>query len=176
MSTADPMSLNDQLRQLNDREAIADLITRLGLMLDEKRFDEAGAILADDVTVRTPGGSARGRDAVVKQARRNHTVRTQHVITDPLIELKGDRAAARANLIVTFAPKSDQPAARLLSGDSEQPVSRLMIGERYRFEAIRDDAGWRLTAIEVARLWSTQPLTPGARITEIEDGASTVAA
>lgn len=46
----------DQLQQLSDRQAISDLITRLGLMLADKRYDEARSILADDVTVHTPGG------------------------------------------------------------------------------------------------------------------------
>ncbi|MGH2869755.1 MAG: nuclear transport factor 2 family protein [Solirubrobacteraceae bacterium] len=160
------MSLNDQLQQLSDRQAVTELITRLGMMLDEKRFDEAGTILADDVTVQTPGGSSRGPRAVVAQARRNHTVRTQHVITDVLVQLDGDRAEARANLIVTFVPNSDRPGAGLIIGDSEQPESRLMIGERYRFGAARREPGWRLTRIEVARLWSTNPLAAGARVVE----------
>ena len=175
MSTLDLISLNDQLQQLNDRQAIAELITRLGLMLDEKRFDEAQTILADDVTVQTPGGSSRGPEAVVAQARRNHTVRTQHAITDVLIQLDGNRAEARANLIVTFVPNSDRPDAGLTIGDSEQPQSRLMIGERYRFEAVRGKAGWRLTLIEVERLWSTTPLAAGARVAEINRGVSAAA-
>jgi SnoaL-like domain len=167
MSTTDLLSLDAQIRRLNDRQAVAELITRLGLMLDDKHFDEARAILADDVVVRTPGGSAQGLEAVLEQARRNHTVRTQHVITDLLIDLEVDRAEASANLIVTFVPGSARPGSRLAIGTSE-PVSRLMIGERYRFEAARGESGWRLTTIEVTRLWSTEPLAPGARVAEID--------
>jgi len=166
MTATHSMSLKDQLQHLADRQAVADLIARLGRMLDEKRYDEAGAILADDVVVHTPGGSARGPQAVVDQARQNHTVRTQHVITDVLIDLDGDRAAARANLIVTFVPDSDAPAARLVIGTAAPPESRLMIGERYRFEAVRGDGCWRLASIEVARLWSTAPVPAGARVAE----------
>jgi hypothetical protein len=165
-ATTDLPSLNRQLQDITDRQAVSDLITRLGAMLDDKRFDDAGAVLADDVAVQTPGGSARGPEAVVAQARRNHTVRTQHVITDVLIDLQGDRAEARANLIVTFVPDSDQPEARLAIGSSDQPVSRLMIGERYRFEAVRGARGWRLARIEVGRVWSSQPQPPGARVAE----------
>jgi hypothetical protein len=172
MSTPDLISLTDQLQRLNDRQAVAELITRLGMMLDEKRFDQAPTILADDVTVRTPGGSARGPEAVVAQARRNHTVRTQHVITDVLIQLEGDRAEASANLIVTFVPSSDRPDASLIIGDSEQPESRLMLGERYRFAAVRGESGWRLTRIEVGRLWSTKPLAAGARVAENSRGVT----
>lgn len=160
MSTSDVLTKNDPLQQLSDRQAIADLITRLGVMLDEKRLDHADAILANDVTVDTPGGSSRGRDAVVAQANRNHTVRTQHAITDVLIDLDGDRARARANLTVTFAP--DKPGARLVIGGAEQSDPHLTLGELYRFEAIRSERGWRLARIEVARVWSSRPLTAGA--------------
>lgn len=166
MTTTSLASLSGQLRQLNDRQAVADLITRLGLMLDDKSFDDARTILADDVTVQTPGGSSRGPEAVVAQARRSHTVRTQHVITNMLITLEGDRAQARANLIVTFVPDSDDPEASLTIGNSDQPQSRLMIGEHYRFQAARGEPGWRLTSIKVARAWSTQPLAAGARVAE----------
>ncbi len=57
-------SLAHRIAELEDREAVADLILRLGAMLDQKRFEEASSILADDVGVETPGGSSRGREAV----------------------------------------------------------------------------------------------------------------
>jgi hypothetical protein len=173
MSTADLTSLTDQLQQLNDRQAIAELITRLGVMLDEKSLDDVRTIVTDDVFVQTASGSARGPEAVVEKARRNHTVRTQHVISDVLIELEGDRAQARANLIVTFAP--DQPGSRLVINESAQPDSHLTIGELYHFKAARTDGGWRLARIEVTRRWSTQPLAAAARVAQIDRGPTPVA-
>jgi hypothetical protein len=172
-TTADLVSLTAQLQAIADRQEIADLILRLGLMLDEKGYDDAPTIFADDVTVQTAGGSAHGRAAVVEQARRNHTVRTQHAITGVLITLAGDRAEARANLIVTFVPDSEQPEARLVIGTAAPPEGRLMLGERYRFAAVRGESGWRLTRIEVARLWSTQPVPAGALVTQSNRGAGT---
>ena len=111
------------VQQLHDRQAVTDLVSRLGLWLDgETTLDQARAILADDVAVSTPGGTATGLERVVAQARRNHEVPTQHVITNVLVDLDGDRATAGANLIVAF-PDSIQ-------------------GERYAFAAARGD-GWR---------------------------------
>jgi hypothetical protein len=52
------------------------------------------------------------------------------------------------------------------AGRKLAPV-RLMLGERYGFEAVRGDRGWRLSTIEVARLWSTQPVAAGALVTEL---------
>lgn len=122
------------LQQLDDRQAVEDLVSRLGLWLDgETTLDQARAILAEDVSVSTPGGTAQGIENVVAQARRNHEVPTQHVITNVLVDLDGDRATAGANLIVTF-PDSIQ-------------------GERYAFAARRDDDTWRLTQIKVAQVW-----------------------
>jgi hypothetical protein len=123
---------------LTDRHEIADLVSRLGLWLDEGRFDEAPSILTDDVTVSTPGGQAEGIERVIAQARRNHQYDgLQHVISNVLVDLDGDRAAVRANLVASFVD----------AGAVEQH------GERYRFEALRTADGWRLSRVEVEPVW-----------------------
>jgi 3-phenylpropionate/cinnamic acid dioxygenase small subunit len=119
---------------------VTDLIDRLGLWLDEKRFAEAPSILAADVRVQTPGGTAAGIERVAAQAARNHLQRTQHVISNVRVDVDGDRAAAGANLIVTFAGEDGAIRAQ---------------GERYAFEAVRGPDGWRLASIQVAPVWTT---------------------
>jgi hypothetical protein len=136
---------------MTDRERITDLISGLGLWLDDKRFDETEPLFTDDVTVATPGGQAQGVERVVAQARRNHqTDLTQHVITNVLVDVEGDRATARANLIVTFVP------------DAAQPAAHRTLGERYRFEARRTPAGWRLSRVEVSPVWVSAQAAAGA--------------
>jgi SnoaL-like domain len=131
------------LQELTDRQAITDLVSRLGQWLDERRFDDPRSILTEDVTVATAGGAAQGIDRVAAQARRTHDVEgLQHVITNVLIDLDGDRATVRANLIVTFVPRADAPD------------SNTMRGERYRFEAVRTPRGWRLSRVEVDPIWT----------------------
>jgi hypothetical protein len=122
---------------MNDHQNITDLISRLGRWLDDKRFDDARAVLTEDVTVSTPGGQATGLERVVAQASRNHRVPTQHLITNVLVDLDGDTATATANLLVTFA------------GETQQ-------GERYAFGAARTPEGWRLSRIEVTPVWRTE--------------------
>jgi hypothetical protein len=122
------------VQQLIDRQAVIDLVSRLGLWLDgDTTADEARAILTDDVSVSTPGGTAQGFERVVAQARRNHELPTQHVIANVLVDLDGDRATAGANLIVNFPDAAH--------------------GERYAFDAARTGGGWRLARIEVAPVW-----------------------
>ena len=129
------------LQGIFDRQAIADLISGLGLWLDEKRFDEARSILSEDVTVDSPGGSTQGVDLVADQGRRNHDVdSTQHVITNIVIDLEGDQATATANLIATFVEDAD-----------EAPYS---LGARYGFRAVRGPEGWRLSRVHVTPAWS----------------------
>jgi hypothetical protein len=145
----DAGQLPRQVQELIDRQAVADLIYRLGLWLDEKRFDDARSIFTEDATVEhavgpdSPGGSARGVESVAAQARRNHDeVRTQHVFTNVLVDVDGDQPAARANLIATFVQ------------DGDEPTSHLMMGAHYDFQVVRAPHGWRLSRVRISPTWS----------------------
>jgi SnoaL-like domain len=145
----DPTESQRRLQELTDRSEITELVSRLGLWLDEKRWDEARSILTEDATARTSGGSVAGVDQVAAQARRNHVVPTQHVITNVSIDLDGDRARVGANLIATFVGGPDG------SGPDSQ------LGERYRFEAVRTSDGWRLSRVEARPVWSARSTSAG---------------
>jgi hypothetical protein len=130
-------------QQLLDRHEIVELVNRLGLWLDDKRWDDASTILTEDATAKTLGGTVQGRDALVEQARRNHPdgTGTQHVITNCVVDLHGDRAEIRANLIVSFFP----------AAEIGQPLRQ--IGERYHFDAVRTGEGWRLAGVQALPMW-----------------------
>lgn len=150
---------NEAVRELIDRSELADLVHRLGVDLDEHRFDDMRSLLAADATVRTPGGLAEGRDAVVDQASRNHRPDqpSQHVITDLLIDLDGDRAHARANLIVAFGPV---PGTADPAKPFELPV-RYTAGQVYDFTFVRTPEGWRFATIETTPRWTSgTPIRP----------------
>jgi hypothetical protein len=148
--------MSDDLQQLQDRAEITDLVYRLGVGLDEGRFDDMRELLVEEATVRTPGGQAEGREALIAQARRNHPSdqRFQHLVTNVLVDLDGDRAKVRANLVVHIAIPG--PA----SYDVPAPPSRSSIGEIYRFELVRTPAGWRFSRIETVPLWVIGTLPP----------------
>jgi hypothetical protein len=138
-----------KLQQLLDHQEITDLVTRLGVSLDEARFDEMRALFVEAATARTPGGQADGREALIAQASRNHrpAEHIQHVTTNLLVELDGDRAKVRANLMVHFAP----PAA---ASESElAPPKQFTLGEVYRFDVVRAPEGWRFSRVETTPVW-----------------------
>jgi 3-phenylpropionate/cinnamic acid dioxygenase small subunit len=126
-----------------DRAELAELLARQGEWLDEQRFDEVGTIFTPDAVVRTQGGQSEGLEALAAQARRVHSdfAKTQHLTSGVLIEVDGDRATVRANLVAVFV----RDAA------TGQPTG--VVGERYRFEAIRTPAGWRFSSLEVSPVW-----------------------
>ena len=144
--------MSETTQHLIDSDAITRLVHRLGVALDEGRFEDLRSIFTADASASTPGGTASGIDAVVAQAARNHTPETvtQHAISGVLIDVDGSGSSAtvRANLVVTFAPAS---AAR---GPAPAPPATYTLGETYRFTAASTPSGWRLSSVETTPLWS----------------------
>jgi hypothetical protein len=148
--------LASRLRDLLDRAEIATLVHRVGASLDDGRFDDFRQLFVEDASATTPGGTATGLGAMIAQAARNHTpdFRIQHRITDVVVELAGDTAAVRSNLVATFAP-----VAQL-----DVPTAPFRTGERYCFQARRTADGWRLTRVETVPVWTsgTRPVPTSA--------------
>jgi hypothetical protein len=139
------VQLRQHVEALVAHNEIAALVQRLGACLDEGRFEDLRSIFVEDATAKTPGGLAQGLDALIAQAGRNHSPddRIQHLISDALIDLDGDRATVRANLIVTFARRTDVPG------------SHFSLGEVYYFDALRTPDGWRLARVESNPVWTS---------------------
>jgi len=87
------------LQQLVDIRACEQLKYRYCRLLDQKRFDELGALLTDDCTVAYGGGAItlEGRDAIVsymKKAMGDTRTLTSHAVSHPEIDIEGDEARA----------------------------------------------------------------------------------
>lgn len=134
------------IAELADRQAISDLLHRWGAILDELRLDELRSVLTADVTVTTPGGHAEGFDAVLAQAQHNHdpAVRTQHLLGDLLLDLDGDRASARLNVVGVFAKGEGRYA----------PPPVFQIGSVNRYRLVRTVEGWRVRSMEMQPTWA----------------------
>ena len=127
-----------------DRYDIERTIFSLGRCLDERDFESLRGLFAEDASVTTPGGTATGHNALVDQARRRHSSDDgiQHIITNLITDLDGDRARVRANLLVSFAHDGPVDAAPFL------------LGEVYRFELRRTADGWRITRLSSKPVWT----------------------
>jgi hypothetical protein len=156
------------LELLADRTAIADLVSRLGRVLDEGAFDEMHDLLADDVRVRTPGGEVVGREAAVAQAARNHRPEQpiQHLFSDLVVDAGGggdrDRAEARANLVAHFGTADTDNVAGTDNGAGSPlagPV-QFSMGAVYGLGLVRTGGRWRFERIHAEPVWSwgTRPV------------------
>ncbi|MFJ1600318.1 nuclear transport factor 2 family protein [Streptomyces sp. NPDC088261] len=128
-----------------DRIEIADLFARFALLLDEKRWDDADTVFTDDVTAHSPrSGEVHGLDTLVGFMRRAGAdgERTQHLTTDLLVDVDGDRAAASANSLVHFSRDGGAP--------------HLSSGLRVVCTVVRTPAGWRIRESRTVVIWTRQ--------------------
>ncbi|MEN3540980.1 nuclear transport factor 2 family protein [Microbispora sp. ZYX-F-249] len=128
-----------------DRIEIADLLTRFALLLDEKRWQDAGTVFADDVAVHSPrGGELHGIDKVVGFMRQSEVEgqEAQHTTTDLLVDVDGDQAAVSANSLVFYYRPGQAP--------------HFTGGLRQHFTATRTPAGWRLREVRITPAWTRE--------------------
>ena len=145
------------ITRLADRAELTDLIFRVGLCLDEHRFEDLANLFVEDGVVVTPGGAARGRAALAAHAAENNAKfdRMQHVTTNVLIDFPEDPNAApasdhahiRANIVATFCQGTDPHPVASRGGVSQG-------------KAVRTANGWRLTELEAQPTWAVQPEEP----------------
>jgi hypothetical protein len=125
-----------------DRIEIADLYSRLGRLLDEKRWADAATVFTADVAVHSPrNGELRGLDELVDLMRRAEVEgeHTQHVTTDLLVDVTGDVAATSANSLVFFYRDGEAP--------------HRTSGLRLAGTVVRTPAGWRLRESWTTLAW-----------------------
>jgi 3-phenylpropionate/cinnamic acid dioxygenase small subunit len=128
-----------------DRIEIADLFTRFARLLDEKRWEDAGTVFTDDVAVHSPrGGELRGIDKVVGFMRQSEVEgqQAQHITTDLLVDVDGDRAAASAYSLVYYYRDGQAP--------------HFTGGLRMAGTVVRTPAGWRFHEGQLTLAWVQQ--------------------
>lgn len=152
------------ITRLADRAELTELIFRVGLCLDEHRFEDLADLFVEDGVVVTPAGAARGRAALVAHAAQGNAQyeRMQHVTTNVLIDFDdgGGNSNGTANdtSIATDADHARIRAnivAHLCQGADPTPVAAR--GGVSLGKAVRTPEGWRLTELEARPTWATQP-------------------
>jgi hypothetical protein len=140
-----------QITRLADRAELTELIFRVGLCLDEHRFEDLAGLFVEDGVVVTPTGAARGHAALVEHATASNAQfdRMQHVTTNVLIDFEAEHddtsvtehARIRANIIATFCQGTDPHPVAIRGGVS-------------RAKAVRTPDGWRLAELAANPTWA----------------------
>lgn len=135
---------------LADRTEIIELFDRFARDLDHRAFeaeaapdDWARSLFTEDVTLAFPVGSHAGIDGVtaLHRAALAPFARTQHLHTNYLIDLAGDRADVEFQLLATH----------VYADPAEPPFQ---VGDRYTGEVVRTAAGWRIRRLALDVVWT----------------------
>ncbi|GAB3996821.1 hypothetical protein GCM10029992_18020 [Glycomyces albus] len=132
-------------RALADRSALAELVSRHSLWIDQERWDETDRLFTEDVVVKSVRGEAHGIEALVALARKGHDDfdQTMHNKANLVIELDGDTATVRAHDIAVFA--IDDKTAAVAAGI-------------HHYGARRTEAGWRFDRLEITPVALTEAI------------------
>ncbi len=130
----------DENLTLRDRADVADVLFRYGSSLDEKDWARLETCFTPGATGILAGGpQLEGYTAIEEAVRAALSVydRTHHSISNCEVEVSGDTAHLRANLIATH----------LL------PDGNFVVGGVYREELVRTADGWRISHHVLDALW-----------------------
>jgi ketosteroid isomerase-like protein len=152
-----------RLRRLEDLEEIRLLLATYSKHLDAGDFAGYAGLFAQDGELDTALGTASGPAAIQEllesrlsgeEARRRTAY---HVISNPIIEVDGDHATARA--LWTYVSQSD----------AGHPV--IFQAGRYEDELVREGGRWKLKRHAITREMGFSPVTDGApAVTTREEG------
>lgn len=125
--------------ELAVRLAVTELLYRYAELIDAGDFDGVGALLARATFGGPAAGGASGAEIIARlfatTTRRypehGNTPRTRHLVLNPIVEVRGDTAAARSTFCVVQNTES-------------VPLQPIVVG-RYLDAFARDDAGWYFT-------------------------------
>ncbi|MBB5122409.1 hypothetical protein AF335_26005 [Streptomyces eurocidicus] len=170
VSGADFAALEARVRVLADRADITGLIDGYLMSLDAVpaaggRFDDAWArrMFTEDVRITTPIGDHEGVAGLGESQQETMAKfrRTQHIGTNYMIGLDGDRATVRWNALMTHVHLASTQRARdaVVGGHFD-------VGGTFTGEVVRTAEGWRFRRLELRMIWSTgegpMVLTPKA--------------
>jgi SnoaL-like domain len=141
-------STEQELRELLDRDRILTLMNRYFASIDDATnldAEWARSIFSDDVRVEHRGFTLEGVEdmAVGNRFVREGWDRTFHVSTNAQVDLHGDRAEVRAQLLAIHV----HPDAT--------PPEPYIIANVFEADAVRTPDGWRFQTLNLQSVWST---------------------
>lgn len=131
-----------RLQWLADRAEIEDLIVRINFAIDDRDFGAMAEAFLDGSAVLVGGQPVAGREVLAESAREAvaDIDGLQHAPMAILIEqVDADHARVRTQALTTQFVR--------------EPETRLTVGLRFRYDAVRTPDGWRLASFDVERVW-----------------------
>jgi len=135
---------------MTDRDEIAELTSKLGLLVDARDWDAAEALFCPrvdlDYTSLNGGEPATLAAGEVVSAWRENLSRlesTHHLIANLVIAIEADEATVAANVTGTHV------------GDAAAGDRLWTVGGRYDLRVRREPAGWRIAALTLTVRWAT---------------------
>ena len=130
-----------------DELEILRLVATLAQAIDDRDEARYRGCLADEVMGASPSGDPYSWLAVSSHEYARRSIEavsamtwTHHKLCNPVVDLMGDRALAKADVVVDMEASSSE-------GHSEH----LTIGGRYELEFARVDQGWRISKRHLVR-------------------------
>jgi len=130
-----------------DELEILRLVATLAQAIDDRDEARYRGCLADEVMGASPSGDPYSWLAVSSHEYARRSIEavsamtwTHHKLCNPVVDLMGDRALAKADVVVDMEASSSE-------GHSEH----LTIGGRYELEFARVDQGWRISKRRLVR-------------------------
>jgi len=141
---------SERLRRLEDKQALQELLVSYAWSCDDRDWARYRSVFTDNATIDYT--SAFGRSGTRDEIAAWIEVlmsgppleHTQHMLSNFDFTIDGDHAAGRVNYL------NPDVFGRL------EGRSLLFNGGIYRFEAVRTDAGWRLSFLIARILWSAR--------------------
>lgn len=140
--------MSDQL-DLADRYQIIETCTRMGLLIDNRRWEELGEIFAGefDIDYTSVFGGSTARITPADMIRNSRLLlgnleATQHLVTGHIVTGGGDEASCVSQVQATHIKHSP-------TGESHWTV-----GAQYNMSLIRTAAGWRISALRTTMRWA----------------------
>jgi hypothetical protein len=139
------MTVDLDMARIVDEQAIVNVCLRYGQALDQKDWEALRDCFVSDAVAEYEGiGACHGVDEIIALVRNGLQVldRSQHLLTNFLIEVDGDRATSACYLQAQHV-RSGTPGG-----------SNFIIAGRYTDDVVRRPEGWRI-ALRRLEIWWT---------------------
>lgn len=153
-------TLEQRLRELEDRNAIGELIARYGFTIDDRDIGAVADLFTDDAVMRSNDGvmHATGRDAVVEQFHGRFAALgpSNHFTHDRVITFDGADPDRATGLVVSHAEMTREGRAKLAC---------IRYYDQYRR---CEDGRWRFRERLLSFFYFTDPAAYGATLEETD--------